>query len=58
MKVLDKYIALSARTSFSLVNLGSFPQKRMSSRLVSLLGSAPFKKPGVLAVFYIWAMGK
>ena len=31
--------------------LGPCPQKRMSSRLVSLLGSAPFKKPGPSADF-------
>ena len=38
---------LSARYVFSLVNLGSFSSKRMSSRLASLLGSPPpFKKPG------------
>ena len=31
--------------------MGPCPQKRMSSRLVSLLGSAPFKKPGPSADF-------
>ena len=43
---------LSARPDLSLVNLlGPCPQKRMSSRLVSLLGSAPFEKPGPSADF-------
>ena len=32
---------LSARSGFSLANLGSCPQDRMSSRSVSLLGSSP-----------------
>ena len=31
--------------------LGPCPKKRMSSRLVSLLGSTPFKKPGPSADF-------
>ena len=31
--------------------LGPCPQNRMSSRLVSLIGSAPFKKPGPSADF-------
>ena len=38
---------------FSLVNLnwGPCPQKRMSSRFISLLSSAAFKKPGPFADF-------
>ena len=31
--------------------MGPCPQNRISSRLVSLLGSAPFKKPGPSADF-------
>ena len=31
--------------------MGPCPQKRMSSRLVSLLGSVPLKKPGPSADF-------